>query len=114
LQGRDFRDTDKTGSERAVIVSQNLAQSLFPGQEALNHDLRWTDGVMKFIGISTEPRRIIGVVPDLDDENIIPAPTVMVYQPTDQWGGRVASLCARSRIHTHWLRPSRARFTRFQ
>jgi predicted permease len=91
LQGRDFRDTDKNGSERVVIVSQSLAQSLFPGQEALNRDLRWTDGVMKFIGISMEPRRIIGVVPDLDDENIIPAPAMMVYQPTDQegWQGRL-------------------------
>src|SRR5271170_6670876 len=91
VQGRDFRDTDKNGSERVVIVSQSLAQSLFPGQEALNRDLRWTDGVMKFIGISMEPRRIVGVVPDLDDENIIPAPTMMVYQPTDQegWQGRL-------------------------
>src|SRR5580698_2569803 len=91
VQGRDFRDTDKNGSERVVIISQSLAQTLFPGQEALNHELRWTDGVMKFIGISMEPRRIVGVVPDLDDENIIPAPTMTVYQPTDQegWQGRL-------------------------
>ena len=64
VQGRDFRDSDKEGSERVVIISQSLAQTLFPGQQALNRELRWTDGVMKFIGISTEPRRIIGVVPD--------------------------------------------------
>jgi hypothetical protein len=91
VQGRDFRDTDKNGSERVVIVSQNLAQSLFPGREAVNRDLRWTDGVMKFVGISMEPRRIVGVVPDLDDENIIPSPAMTVYQPTDQegWQGRL-------------------------
>ena len=91
LAGRDFRDGDKNGSERVVIVSQSLAQTLFPGQEALNRDLRWTDSVMKFIGISMEPRRIVGVVPDLDDENIIPSPAMMVYQPTDQegWQGRL-------------------------
>jgi ABC-type antimicrobial peptide transport system permease subunit len=53
--------------------------------------LEWTDGVVKFIGISTEPRRIIGVVPDLDDENIIPSPAMTVYQPSDQegWTGRL-------------------------
>src|SRR6202034_1450494 len=58
---------------------------------ALNHELRWTDGVVKFIGISMEPRRIVGVVPDMDDENIIPLPSMMVYQPTDQegWQGRL-------------------------
>lgn len=91
LEGRDFRDLDKSYSERVVIVSQSLAQTLFPGQDPLNRELRWTDGVMKFIGISEEPRRIVGVVPDVDDENIIPSPSMMVYQPTDQegWQGRL-------------------------
>jgi predicted permease len=91
VAGRDFRDSDKNGAERVVIVSQSLAQKLFPGQQALNRELRWTDGVMKFIGISMEPRRIVGVVPDVDDENIIPSPAMTVYQPTDQegWEGRL-------------------------
>ena len=30
LEGRDFRDADKNGSGRVVIVSQSLAQTLFP------------------------------------------------------------------------------------
>jgi predicted permease len=91
LEGRDFRDTDREASERVVIVSQSVAQTLFPGQEALNRNFLWTDGVMKFIGISTEPRQIIGVVPDVDDENIIPSPAMTVYQPSDQegWQGRL-------------------------
>jgi predicted permease len=91
LEGRDFRDADKNGSERVVIVSESLAQTLFPGKDALNRELRWTDGVVKFIGISMELRRIVGVVPDMDDENIIPLPSMMVYQPADQegWQGRL-------------------------
>ncbi len=91
LQGRDFRDTDREGSERVVIINQSVAKMLFPGQSPLNRSLRWTDPVMKFIGISEEPRRIIGVVPDVDDENIIPSPSPMVYQPSDQegWQGRL-------------------------
>jgi len=91
LEGRDFRDTDKAGSERVVIVSQSLAKTLFPNGDALNRELHWTDGVMKFIGISYEPRRIVGVVPDIDDENIIPSPAMTVYQPADQegWQGRL-------------------------
>jgi ABC-type antimicrobial peptide transport system permease subunit len=46
---------------------------------------------MKFIGISYEPRRIIAVVPDFDDENIIPSPAMTIYQPSDQegWTGRL-------------------------
>ena len=91
VEGRDFRDSDRAGNERVVIVSQSLAKQLFPGQDALNRELRWTDPVMKFIGISTEPRRIVGVVPDVDDQNIIPIPGMTIYQPSDQegWTGRL-------------------------
>ncbi len=91
VEGRDFNDGDKEGSERVVIISQSLAQQLYPGQDAVNRKMWWTDGVMKFIGISTEPRRIIAVVPDFDDENIIPAPAMTIYQPIDQegWSGRL-------------------------
>jgi len=89
--GRDFNDGDKDGAERVVIISQSLADLLYPGQNALNRKLWWTDGVMKFIGISTEPRRIIAVVPDFDDENIIPSPAMTIYQPITQegWNGRM-------------------------
>ncbi|MGB6481868.1 MAG: ADOP family duplicated permease [Candidatus Acidiferrales bacterium] len=91
LEGRDFNDNDRDGSERVVIISESVAQKLFPGQVALNRHLWWTDSVIKFIGISGDPRRIVGVVPDFDDENIIPQPAMTVYQPSDQegWGGRL-------------------------
>jgi putative ABC transport system permease protein len=91
LEGRDFRDADKEGAERVVIISRSVAQQLFPGQQAVGRHLQWTDGVMKFIGISTEPRRIVGVVPDLDDQNLLPSPGMMVYQPADQegWTGKL-------------------------
>jgi putative ABC transport system permease protein len=91
LQGRDFNEGDKEGNERVVIISQTLANELYPGQNAVNHTLWWTDGVIKFIGISPEPRRIVAVVPDFDDENIIPQPATTIYQPIDQegWSGRL-------------------------
>jgi predicted permease len=91
VEGRDFRDSDRDGAERVVIISRSVAQRLFPGREAVDRHLQWTDGVMKFIGISTEPRRIIGVVPDVDDENIIPQPAMTIYQPSTQegWNGRL-------------------------
>lgn len=91
IEGRDFRENDREGNEPVVIVSQSVAQKLFPGQDVLNRHLHWTDGVIKFIGISGGPRRIVGVVPDFDDENIIPSPVMTVYQPVDQegWSGRL-------------------------
>jgi putative ABC transport system permease protein len=91
VEGRDFRDSDRDGAERVVIISRSVAQRLFPGREAVDRHMQWTDGVMKFIGISTEPRRIIGVVPDVDDENIIPQPAMTIYQPSAQegWNSRL-------------------------
>jgi len=91
-KGRDFNDSDTEHSDRVVVISQSLANMLYPGQDALNRTLWWTDGVIKFIGISPEPRRIIGVVPDFDDENIIPSPAMTIYEPVEQeqgWNGRL-------------------------
>ncbi|MGO9434294.1 MAG: ABC transporter permease, partial [Terracidiphilus sp.] len=105
LEGRDFNDGDKDGSERVVIISQSLAQMLYPGQDAVNRTMRWTDGVMKFIGISYEPRRIIAVVPDFDDENIIPQPAMTIYQPVDQeWSS--GRLFVRARQDAYALVPA--------
>jgi putative ABC transport system permease protein len=108
VAGRDFNDGDKDGSERVVIISQSLANLLYPGQNPLNRKLWWTDGVMKFIGISMEPRRIIAVVPDFDDENIIPSPAMTVYQPIQQegWNGR---LFVRARSDAYALVPAISR-----
>ena len=43
LAGRDFTRDDRLESERVVIVSQSVAQRLFPNGEALNHRMWWTD-----------------------------------------------------------------------
>jgi putative ABC transport system permease protein len=92
IAGRDFDDSDRRGGEPVVIVSQSLAQRMFSTQETLNRHMMWTDPVMKFIDVSTGPRRIVGVVADVDDENVVPGPAMTVYHPFEQqelWGGRL-------------------------
>jgi predicted permease len=91
VAGRDFNAADTSDSEKVVIVSQSLAQRLFPNQDAVNRRLLWTDPVMKFIDVSTGPRRIVGVTADVDDENIVPGAAMVVYHPMDQeiGGGRL-------------------------
>jgi putative ABC transport system permease protein len=91
IAGRDFNDADRRTSERVVIVSQSLAQRMFPNQDAVNRHIMWTDPVMKFIGVETTPRRIVGVAADVDDENVVPGPALSVYHPFDQafGGGRL-------------------------
>ena len=91
IAGRDFTDGDNRETEKVIIVSQSLAQRMFPNQDALNHHLMWTDPVMKFIDVSTGPRRIVGVVADVDDENVVPGAAMTVYHPFEQeiFGGRL-------------------------
>jgi predicted permease len=86
--GRDFTDADRGSAERVVIVSASVARQLFPGQDALNRHIQWTDGLTRFIGVSNEPRRIVGVAADLDDARIDPAPVMTIYHPFDQDPGR--------------------------
>jgi putative ABC transport system permease protein len=84
VAGRDFNDGDRNGSERVVVISASLARQLFPGQDPLNRHLMWTDGVMKFIDVSQDPRRIVGVAADIDDERIDPKAVLTVYHPFEQ------------------------------
>ena len=97
IAGRDFTDADRRGGELVVIVSQSLAQRMFPNQDAVNRHMMWTDPIMKFIDVSQAPRRIVGVVADIDDEHVMPGPLLTVYHPYDQqeiWTGRLF-------IHAH-------------
>jgi predicted permease len=97
VAGRDFNDSDRRSGEPVVIVSQSLAQRMFPNQDAVDHHFMWTDPVMKFADIGTGPRRIVGIAADVDDENVVPGPALTVYHPFDQvgiWNGRLF-------IHAH-------------
>jgi putative ABC transport system permease protein len=97
IAGRDFNDSDRHDGENVVIVSQSLAQRMFPNGDAVNRHVAWTDPVMKFVGIATTPRRIVGVAADVDDEHLVPGPMLTVYHPFQQgliFGGRLF-------IHTH-------------
>jgi predicted permease len=91
VAGRDFTLDDSSDAEKVVIISESVARELFPGRDALNRRLYWTDPILKFVGVSGEPRRIVGVVPDIDDEHIVPSPAMTVYQPFEQQigGGRL-------------------------
>jgi putative ABC transport system permease protein len=91
LAGRDFNDNDRKGGEPVVIISQSVAQRMFPGQDPVNHHVTWTDPVLKFVPIETKPQRIVGVVADVDDENVVPGPALSIYEPFTQqmWGDRM-------------------------
>jgi putative ABC transport system permease protein len=91
IAGRDFTDADRRDSEKVVIISESIARRMFSDRDALNRHLMWTDPVMKFIDVTTEGRRIVGIVADVDDENVVPGPAMTIYHPFSQefGGGRL-------------------------
>jgi len=92
IAGRDFNELDRKGGEPVTVISQSVARRMFPNQEALNRHLTITDPVIQFIGMKPTPMRIIGVAADIDDEHLIPQPTLTFYEPFGQgplFGGRL-------------------------
>jgi len=80
LAGRDFNDLDTQSKEPIAIVSDSLATRMFPGQDAIGRHVYWTDPVLQFLpGFKSEQLRIIGVTADIDDQNVVPKPTLTIY-----------------------------------
>jgi predicted permease len=86
LEGRDFNSLDDQNREPVVIVSETLAQRMFPGVDAIGRHVYWTDPVLEFLpgsdgekGRFKSAHRIIGVVADVDDGHVVPQPTVTIY-----------------------------------
>jgi predicted permease len=82
LAGRDFTDEDRAGNELVVVVSQTVAQRLFPNGQAINRHMWWTG---PYFG-KPAPRRIVGIVADVDDENVIRRTAMTIYMPVPQMG----------------------------
>jgi hypothetical protein len=100
VAGRDFNALDgENKNDPVVIVSQTLAQRMFPNQDPINRHVFWTDPVLQFFsGTDADkarlmaPHRIIGVAADIDDTHLVPGPTVTVYDPLEGgvlFGGRL-------------------------
>ena len=80
IAGRDFSDDDRRGNDLVVIVSRSIAEQMFPDGDALDRRLWWTD---PYFG-KPQPRRIVGIAADADDERIVPGPALTIYHPFRQ------------------------------
>ena len=100
IAGRDFNALDgPNNAEPVVIVSETLAQRMFPNEDPINRHVYWTDPVLQFAsGTDLEkarlmaPHRIIGVTADIDDLHVVPEPMVTIYSPFNEgilFGGRL-------------------------
>ena len=94
IAGRDFSTLDAKDKETVAIISETLAQRMFPNQDPINHHVYWTDPVLKASRdlSAGPPQRIIGIVGDIDDQHLVPEPTLTIYNTFEQgplFGGRL-------------------------
>jgi predicted permease len=80
LAGRDFTADDRAGGDPVVIVSESFAMAMYPDGDALNRYMWWTNPIFG----TPVRRRIVGIVADLDDEHVVPGPSITVYHPLRQ------------------------------
>jgi predicted permease len=109
LAGRDFNDQDRGDTEPVIIVSQTIAQRFFPNGEAVNGTL----SLINPLAASAVPKRIVGVVADMDDEKVVAASSVMtIYQPARQMMAGGGRLFVRAAADPYALVPSVTRIIR--
>jgi predicted permease len=85
IAGRDFNELDTNTKDPVAIISETLAQRMFPNQDPINRHVYWTDPVLQFVpGIPTTPHRIIGVTADIDDLHIVPEPSLTIYSTFEE------------------------------
>jgi len=105
LAGREFTDNER---DQVAIVSRTLAQRMFPNGEALNRYIAWSDPM------NPEPvqRRIVGVVADVDDENMVQRPAMTIYAPTSPMLGYGGRLFVRTAANPYSIMPAVTRVVR--
>ena len=87
LAGREFAAEDRRGTEPVAIINAHLAQRYFPRGDAIGRTVWWTEPMLG----RPLPRRIVGIVADVDDEHVVAEPGFTIYLPVAQigMGGRL-------------------------
>jgi hypothetical protein len=111
IAGRDFTYADAdSGAAPTVVVSQSVAQQMAPNVQAvIGHNLVITDSTFGTFLPVGQLFQIVGVVADVDDENVVPQQSMTMYRPTG-FGSR---LFVRSKAgNPYGLMPSITRLIR--
>ena len=77
LRGRKLTAADRDGADRVVVISQSLADRLWPNESAVGRRLYWG-------GTSGRTREVVGVVGDIRDVKLDAPVTPMLYLPYGQ------------------------------
>jgi len=80
LQGRDFTERDRVGTPLVAIVSERLAQRLWPDQQAVGKRIEWPS----WVGDPRPPIEIVGVSADARYRSLMAELPLLLYLPEFQ------------------------------
>ena len=84
LSGRFFDDRDSPDGDKVAVISESLAKRHFGGRDPVGQRIAWSGEILRFIGVSDEWRRIVGVVTDVRDYGPSQEAADIVFQPIAQ------------------------------
>jgi len=90
VRGRAFTAADRGGAPRVAIVSQSLAERMWPGADPVGRRFYWG-------GVTGRTRTVIGVVGDIRDVRLDAPVTPMLYLPYGQLPLEDMTLLVRTR-----------------
>lgn len=80
LEGRDFTATDRAGGPGVVIVSQNLARRMWPGEDPIGKQIAYP----RWQGPPRPPFEVIGVAADVKHIALTRTAPLLLYVPASQ------------------------------
>jgi predicted permease len=99
IAGRDFTEQDRIGAPWKVIISNRIAQLLWPGENAIGRQMVMWKGQGQSTG------EVIGVVSDMRDWSLTDDPSYAVYLPTYGTSMSPANYVVHSSLPTSTLLP---------
>jgi predicted permease len=78
LAGRDIAETDRADSAPVLVVSQAIANRLWPGRSPVSEHIK------AFFGKNSEPLTVVGVVADAHTHSLAGDPALLIYEPFAQ------------------------------
>src|ERR1044071_1246572 len=87
IEGRDFDDRDQAETQGVIIINQQMAQMLWPGESAV--------GKRVFIGTDKDSLEVVGVVKTGKYRTLAEAPKPFFYYAMGQWRPTTMALIVR-------------------
>lgn len=84
LRGREFQGTDREGSRLVVIINESMAEAYFGDRDPIGAQIAWTDEQIKFLGLTSDWRTVVGVVEDTRDGGLDTEAIHTMYTPYQQ------------------------------